>query len=108
MRRGCFSRCQVIFAPELPLDRHASMISSLKYGANAALNFELPANVLVANCAAPVGMDDAQTVASAQAATQTPLDFPPLRQATVPGDHVVIAVGPSVPQAPDVVAAILP
>lgn len=84
------------------------MTSSLKYGASASLKFDFPADALVADCAAPAGMDDAQAVASAQAATQSPLDFPPLRQATVPGDHVVIALGPAVPQASDVVAAIVP
>jgi nickel-dependent lactate racemase len=89
-------------------NRHASMTSSLKYGASASLKFDFRADSLVADCAAPAGMDETQAVASAQAATQTPLDFPPLRQATVPGDHVVIALGPSVPQASDVVAAIVP
>jgi nickel-dependent lactate racemase len=84
------------------------MFSNLKYGENATLQFDLPADTLVADCAVPVSMDDAQTIASAQKATQAPLDFPPLRQATVPGDHVVIALGPAVPQAADVVAAIVP
>ena len=84
------------------------MTSSLKFGASASLKLDFPADALVVDCAAPAGMDDAQTVALAQAATQSPLDFPPLRQATVPGDHIVIALGPAVPQAPDVVAAIVP
>jgi len=86
----------------------ASMISTLKYGNNASLHFELPEGALVANCAAPVGLNNADTVANAQKAVQAPLDFPPFRQATVLGDHVVVALGPSVPQAADVVAAIVP
>jgi lactate racemase len=84
------------------------MNSSLKYGAAAIVDFDLPESALVANCLAPPGMDDAAAVNSAQKAIQSPLDFPPLRQATVPGDHVVVALGPSVPQAADLVAAIVP
>jgi nickel-dependent lactate racemase len=84
------------------------MISNLKYGADASLQIELPEEALVANCVAPAGMDDADTLTSTQRALQKPLDFPPLRQATVPGDHVVVALGPSVPQVADVVAAIVP
>jgi nickel-dependent lactate racemase len=87
---------------------HASMNPTLKYGVSAILEFDLAEGALVANCLAPTGMDDAAAVDSAQKAIQAPLDFPPLRQATVPGDHVVVALGPSVPQAADLVAAIVP
>ncbi len=84
------------------------MISNFKYGADASLQIDLPEEALVANCVAPAGMDDADTLTCAQKALQEPLDFPPLRRATVPGDHVVVALGPSVPQVADVVAAIVP
>ncbi|HTQ39414.1 MAG TPA: lactate racemase domain-containing protein [Pirellulales bacterium] len=83
------------------------MISILKYGVDASLRLDLSPEALVTDCAAPPGMDDSDTVSAAAQATQTPLDFPPLRQATVPGDHVVIALGPAVPQAADVVSAIV-
>jgi nickel-dependent lactate racemase len=84
------------------------MISILNYGVNASLQLDLAPGVLVADCVAPAGMDSVETVTAAKAVTQTPIDFPPLRQATVPGDHVVIALGPAVPHAAGVVAAIVP
>lgn len=43
----------------------------------------------------------------ALAALQAPLDFPSLRQAAIPGDCVVIALAPGVPEAPQVVAAVI-
>ena len=46
--------------------------------------------------------------AATKQALEVPLDFPPLRQAIVPGDHVVLALGPGVPQAAEIVAAVVP
>jgi nickel-dependent lactate racemase len=83
------------------------MPASLKYGASAILEIDLPDNALVANWTGP-SADGQSAVAAATSAIQTPLDFPQLKQATVPGDHVVLALEPGVPQAPAVVAAIVP
>ncbi|HZZ26869.1 MAG TPA: lactate racemase domain-containing protein [Pirellulales bacterium] len=84
------------------------MISNLSYGANQNLRLEIDPDALVADCLPPPGMNQADTVNAAARAAQSPLDFPPLCQATVPGDRVVIALGPDVPQAAEVVAAIVP
>jgi nickel-dependent lactate racemase len=50
-------------------------------------------------------------IADVQAATaealETPIDFPPLRMAVVPGDKVVLALEPGVAQAPAIVAAVV-
>jgi hypothetical protein len=45
--------------------------------------------------------------AAVSCALQAPLDFPSVEQAIVPGDRVVLAVDPSVPQMAEVVAQIL-
>ena len=85
----------------------ASMPASLKYGASASLEIDLPENALVANWTGPSSNGES-AIAAATSAVQTPLDFPQLKQATVPGDHVVLALEPGVPQAEAVVAAIIP
>ncbi len=85
----------------------ASMPASLKYGASASLEIDLPENALVANWTGPSSNGES-AIAAATNAVQTPLDFPQLKQATVPGDHVVLALEPGVPQAAAVVAAIIP
>ncbi len=49
-----------------------------------------------------------QNVAAAVAdAIESPIDFPPLRQAVVPGDHVAIVLDDSVPRAADVLGPIV-
>src|SRR5262245_13106568 len=88
-------------------ERIASMTIHFKYGANSSLQLELPAGALVANCSGPETAES--DVASAtKAAWEAPLDFPPLRQAIVPGDHVVVALGPGVAQGAEIVAAVIP
>jgi nickel-dependent lactate racemase len=53
--------------------------------------------------AGPLGDPAAATVAALAA----PLDFPPLAQAVVPGDHVAIAVDESVPAAASIVQGVI-
>jgi len=83
------------------------MTIHFKYGAGSSLQLELPAGALVANCCGPETAESNVLVAT-KAAWEAPLDFPPLRQAIVPGDHVVLALGPSVAQGAEVVAAVVP
>jgi len=92
----------------MPIDVRcfASMSPCFRYGTNATLQLELPLGVLIANCAGP-NEPECDVATATKAAWEAPLDFPPLRQATVPGDRVVLALGPSVAQAADVVAAIV-
>lgn len=67
---------------------------------------ELPADTWCADtgCSAPPLEDPAAAVAAAVA---QPLNFPPLRQATIPGDRVAIAVGSGVPRLPEVLAGLI-
>jgi nickel-dependent lactate racemase len=82
------------------------MTLSLSYGIDSAL--ELPdAGEQVAHVGRPgtVGLADPQ--AETARVLAEPLDFPPLSQTAIPGDHVVLALDAQVPQAASVVAAII-
>src|SRR3954469_1995114 len=90
----------------------ASMTNTLNntinfsFGAQRRIAFDFPAGVLVDDLKGP----PAPSVDAAMATTQAvraPLDFPPLRQALVPGDRIVLSIAPGVPEAPSVVAAIV-
>ncbi len=83
------------------------MISILKYGTNSQLELDLAPEMLVTNCESPA-KTNLEKVQSAERAVAEPLNFPPIKQAIVPGDHIVLALSPAVPQATDVVAAIIP
>ncbi|MCC7084963.1 MAG: DUF2088 domain-containing protein [Pirellulales bacterium] len=84
------------------------MTSTLKFGSLGQLQFELPPSVLVADFASPAQTQQHDVLRSIAAAVETPLDFPPIKQAVVPGDHVVLAVASGVPGVTDVVAAVVP
>src|SRR5262245_46865422 len=83
------------------------MIRTLNYGAAARVRLDLLEGAVVADCAAPARVEE-DVASAAGSALESPLDFPPLRKATVPGDHVVLALGPGVPQAAELVAAVVP
>lgn len=83
------------------------MLWTLKYGENSRLELDLATETLVPE-AANVAPGSQDAAVSAVAAVDRPLDFPPLRQAVVPGDRVVLAIASDVPQAAEVVAAIVP
>jgi len=68
---------------------------------------ELPSDSLVAICGIPAGANLDDPVAAVEAALVDPLDFPALVEATVPGDHVVLAVERGVPHTSAVVAGIV-
>ena len=69
-----------------------------RYGAQDALELELPTDRLVACCGAPVEPSVGDVRAATTAALESPLAFPPLSRAVVPGDHVVVALDRDVPQ----------
>jgi hypothetical protein len=83
------------------------MTIHFKYGTSSSLQLELPAGVLVANCSGPETAES-NVAAATKAAWEAPLDFPPLRQAIVPGDHIVLALGPGIAQGAEVIAAVVP
>src|SRR5215471_13248808 len=82
------------------------MMTTFNYGSDASLQLDLAAGALVADFTGPRELE-ADVAAATKAAWEAPLGFPPLRRAIVPDDRVVLALGPSVPQAPEVVAAVV-
>lgn len=74
------------------------MASVLRFGSSSRLELDLPAELLLAELPEPraASLADPATVTARSLAE--PLDFPPLRQAVVPGDHVVLAVDATLSQ----------
>src|SRR4051794_35176565 len=71
------------------------------------LEFEVPDDRLVGVWHGPPGIPDAEVKGRVLEALEHPLGYPPLRQAVVPGDRVVIPLDPDLPAAAaPVVAAI--
>jgi nickel-dependent lactate racemase len=68
---------------------------------------EVPAEALVADCSVARGAPLSDPAAAVAAALDDPLDFPPLRRATVPGDRIAIALEAGLPQADSIVAGIV-
>ncbi|HEY2761312.1 MAG TPA: lactate racemase domain-containing protein, partial [Pirellulales bacterium] len=79
----------------------------LQFGEHSIIQLDIPPDRCVAVGRAPAS-DPVDIIAATKSAIEAPLDFPPLKQAIVPGDHVVLALGPGVPQATDIVAAVVP
>ena len=83
------------------------MATLLHYGADSTLALDLGPEALVAQCNGPHGTPLEDVAAKVAGAMDDPLDFPPLRRATVPGDRVVLALDHDLPQAPTVVCGVV-
>ncbi len=70
------------------------------------VDYEVPDGRLVAAWRGPPGVAVAEVPALVSRALEDPVDYPPLRQALVPGDRVVIALGADVPEAAAVLGAV--
>jgi nickel-dependent lactate racemase len=70
------------------------------------LDFEVPEDRLVGVWRGPEGVSAGEAKRLAHEAIENPLEFPPLRQAVVPGDQVVIALDPQVPESVAVLEAV--
>jgi lactate racemase len=70
------------------------------------LDLEVPEDRLVGVWEGPRGVASSDLATMLAEALEHPHDFPPLRQAVVPGDHVAIALGVDVPEAPTTIAAV--
>jgi len=79
----------------------------LGYGSDSDLYLELPDSIEVFNCSAPHGVELADPERAVAQALADPFDFPPLSQATVTGDRVVLALDQTVPQAAKMVSGVL-
>ena len=71
------------------------------------LELEVPNEMLVGLWRGPAGMGGEETVAAIRDALEHPLDFPPVRQAVVPGDRVAIALDSSLGVVGPVVSALV-
>lgn len=76
------------------------------YGLDECVDLELSDEAMVAICGEPPGESLDDPAAATFAALAEPLSFPPLARATVPGDHIVLAVDHGVPEEDVLVAAI--
>jgi len=76
----------------------------LQYGNGAELDLEVDPDALIAICDAPRGEPLADVRSAVARALDQPLGYPPLAQAAVAGDRVVLALNRGVPQAPAIVA----
>ena len=83
------------------------MAQFLRYGAKGLIELDLAPEHLVADWSGPQGQPIDDPSAAVAAALTDPLEFPPLAQATAPGDRIAIAVGESVPQADAVIAGVV-
>lgn len=79
----------------------------LPFGHDSQLDLRLFADRLIAFCGQPTGEVVSAPREAVSAALSDPINFPPLIDATVPGDHVVIAVDRGIPRAPAIVAGII-
>ncbi len=77
---------------------------SLRYGDGQVLRIRPPDDAVVEDFGAPRGRPLDDPAAAVAAALSDPLDYPPLQQATTPGDRVVLAIDRGVPQVDAVVA----
>jgi len=91
----------------LPVCVFSQMFSVLRYGAGSTLRLDWPENVQVAEFGTPAQPPLADLTGVVAAALAEPLDYPPLRRAITPADRVVLALEEGVPQAADVVAAVI-
>ena len=71
------------------------------------LEFEVPPERVVASWRGPTAVSPSQPAAALREAVENPRDFPPLRQMVVPGDTVVVAVDPTIPQPRSVFSALV-
>ena len=80
------------------------MTASVRMGIDQKLERDLPADRLIARCGVPAAEPLGDVRLATRRALQQPLGFPPLAQAVVPGDRVVLALDRDVPEAGPILA----
>jgi nickel-dependent lactate racemase len=83
------------------------MSQQFSYGSSAAIQFNLSADSLLADCTQPHGNPLTDPTGAVAASLADPLEFPTLDRATVPGDLVALALEDDLPQAAELVAGIV-
>ncbi|HOM16028.1 MAG TPA: lactate racemase domain-containing protein [Thermoguttaceae bacterium] len=79
----------------------------LRYGLDQQGELDLDDRVLVAGDGPAWEEEPSELAASLAAALETPLGFPPLRQSTIPGDHVTLAMEEGLPHADQLVHGVV-
>ncbi len=79
----------------------------LRYGTDSSVALQFAAGVPFEQCGTPQGVPLADPAVAVAAALQQPLEYPPLAQATTPGDRVVVVLGSGLPQVAQVTAAVV-
>ena len=82
------------------------MNASLRYGTRGSIELDLPDDRLIACCGSTEEPVLADVRAATAAAIATPIGFPPLARAVVPGDRVVLALDHDVPRGREIVSAL--
>lgn len=75
---------------------NASATVAVEYGVDRRLEIDIPSGKLSMFIDSPANVED--VAAELGRALESPLDFPPLARAVVPGDHVVIALDRHTPE----------
>ncbi|NLX98483.1 MAG: DUF2088 domain-containing protein [Rhodopirellula sp.] len=83
------------------------MPSTLRYGIDSRVEFDLPDEVLITECGIPHSAPIGDVAAVTAARLRDPLEYPPLSKATTPADRIVLAVEPGVPQVETVIAEVV-
>jgi nickel-dependent lactate racemase len=79
----------------------------LHYGADSTAEIDLADGALVAECGVPSRLAVEDLESAVVTALANPLEYPPLDQAAVPGDHVVLALEAALPRAAEIVSAVV-
>jgi len=82
------------------------MPSVFRYGTDSSIELEFSEGVLLAECGQPSTTSCNPTQAVTQALAE-PLEYPALSQSILSGEHVVIALESGVPQASEVIGAVV-
>lgn len=98
---------QRLFRPLTGDISRKNMTQELRYGLDGTLRLEVPQDAVTADFSTVRGQPLDDTVAAVAAALCDPLDFPPLSQATIPGDCIALVLEPGLPQAAEVVAGVV-
>ena len=77
------------------------------YGASAPLSLELDPQAVLAELGADRNPRKLDLRANVAAALASPMEFPPVRAAIVPGDRVVLTVAPGLATASELVATVV-
>ena len=76
----------------------------VRYGSDSRCAIQVDPQRVVAQQTAPTPLDDVG--GAARNALENPLDFPPLQQAIVPGDAIVVALDADTPADDEILAAL--